>query len=199
MVRNNYIFIDRENVKEEQLARIGGKPAFLTILFGPTQKNVSLEMTCMIRDNAERIEIIKTPVSGKNALDFILAYEIGRRAEKDPGGYFHIIAKDSGYDALLLHLKSRKIHARRHTSLAEIPLFMNRKERATHLAAHFSNSTTPRPGKRKALENAIQAVFARTLDDEELEYLINRLIHAKILAIGENDQISFHATNGAAP
>ncbi|MCW1913025.1 PIN domain-containing protein [Luteolibacter sp. GHJ8] len=191
MVRKNYIFIDRENVREEEFDRIGGKPAYLTILFGPNQKSVPLPVVRLIRDHAERIEIIETPVQGKNALDFILAYEIGRRAEQDPSGYFHIIAKDGGYDALLLHLKSRKIHASRRASLAEIPLFMNRSERASYVVSHFRSVNSARPGKRKALENALQALFARTLDDEELQYLVDRLVHAKVLTIGEKDQVTY--------
>lgn len=195
MVRKNYIFIDRENVREEEFDRIGGKPAYLTILFGPNQKSVPLPVVRLIRDHAERIEIIETPVQGKNALDFILAYEIGRRAEQDPSGYFHIIAKDGGYDALLLHLKSRKIHASRRASLAEIPLFMNRNERVAYVTAYFRNGSKPRPAKRKALENALQVPFARTLDDEELQYLIGRLVHAKVLAIGEKDQVTFSEAN----
>lgn len=191
MVRKNYIFIDRENVREEEFDRIEGKPAYLTILFGPNQKLVPLPVVRLIQNHAERIEIIETPVQGKNVLDFILAYEIGRRAEKDPEGYFHIIAKDAGYDALLRHLKSRKIHASRRASLAEIPLFMNRGERAAYVVTHFGNANSPRPAKRKALENALQALFARTLDDDEVQYLISRLVHAKVLSIGDKDQVSF--------
>ncbi len=191
MVRKNYIFIDRENVKEEEFDRIGGKPAYLSILFGPNQKQLPLPVVRMIRDHAEQIELIETPAQGKNALDFILAYEIGRRAVQDPEGYFHIIAKDGGYDALLLHLRTRKIHASRRTSLAEIPLFMNRNERAAYVTAHFGSGNSPRPGKRKGLENALQALFARTLEDEELQHLVGRLIHAKILTIGEKDQVTY--------
>jgi hypothetical protein len=66
----------------------------------------------LIRDHAERIEIIETPVQGKKALDFILAYEIGRQAVQDPEGYFHIIAKDGGYDALLLQTSSGRCAGR---------------------------------------------------------------------------------------
>ena len=194
MSRKNYIFIDRENVREEEFERIEGKPAYLTILFGPNQKSVPLPVVRSIRDHAERIEIIETPVQGKNALDFILAYEIGRRAEKDPEGYFHIIAKDADYDALSRHLKSNGFHASRKASLAEIPLFMNRAERASYVITHFKNGNSPRPGKRKTLENALQALFARTLNDEELQYLIGRLVHAKVLTIGEKDQVIYSIT-----
>jgi hypothetical protein len=194
VIRKNYIFIDRENVKEEEFDRIEGKPAYLTILFGPNQKFVPLPIVRQIRDHADRIEIIETPVQGKNALDFILAYEIGRRAEKDPHGYFHIIAKDGGYDALLLHLKSRKIHASRRASLAEVPLFMNRHERVAYITLQFTKGSISRPSKRQSLENTLQALFARTLDDDDLKFLIDALIRAKILTIGENDQVAYLAT-----
>lgn len=42
----------------------------------------------MIKDHADQIELLETPVQGKNALDLVLAYEGGRRATLEPGAYF---------------------------------------------------------------------------------------------------------------
>lgn len=59
---------------------------------------------------------IKGP--GKDALDFRIAYYIGKFAEKDPKGMFKIVSKDKGFDPLVEHLRSEKIDCVRIETLA---------------------------------------------------------------------------------
>src|SRR6185369_15922217 len=59
---------------------------------------------------------------GPSALDFHIAYYIGRLAAAHPDAYFHIISKDKGFDPLINHLKDQKIFCCRSASVLEIPL-----------------------------------------------------------------------------
>src|SRR5690606_2175966 len=52
-----------------------------------------------------------------------IAFYIGQLAQKDPRGFFHIISRDTGFDPLVTHLKSKKILACRSAGIAEMPLF----------------------------------------------------------------------------
>ena len=54
------------------------------------------------------------------ALDFALAYYVGRAVMSDPTGHFHIVSKDTGFDPLIEHLRSRHIHAYRHNSFTTL-------------------------------------------------------------------------------
>ena len=59
----------------------------------------------------ENAEYVKMGGNGSNALDFHIAFYIGQLAERGPNAYFHIISKDSGFDPLIKHLKTRKVFA----------------------------------------------------------------------------------------
>jgi hypothetical protein len=48
-----------------------------------------------------QIEWIQINGNGKNALDFHIAFELGRLAQKEAKSFFHIISKDTGYDPLV--------------------------------------------------------------------------------------------------
>ncbi|MEA3275850.1 MAG: PIN domain-containing protein [Pseudomonadota bacterium] len=60
------------------------------------------------------------PDSDGLVLDFHIAFHIGRLSATDPNSCFHIISKDTGFDSLIEHLKTRKIYAQREKDLAEI-------------------------------------------------------------------------------
>src|SRR5690349_15814188 len=71
-------------------------------------------------ENAVSVQLVRLASSGRNALDFTLAYYVGRSVAADPMGHFHIVSKDAGYDPLIEHLRSRHISARRHDSFATL-------------------------------------------------------------------------------
>ncbi len=44
-------------------------------------------------------------MDGRNSLDFVLTMVLGRMIAADPGGYFHIVSKDTNFDSVVRHLK----------------------------------------------------------------------------------------------
>jgi hypothetical protein len=69
-------------------------------------------------EDAEYIQVVG---SGKDALDFHIAYYIGKLSAENPGAGFSIISKDTGFDPLVKHLKSKHIECKRSASIADIP------------------------------------------------------------------------------
>jgi hypothetical protein len=59
-----------------------------------------VKLVKLIQKFSEQVRLVETGLNGKNALDVVLAYEIGVETETDPNGYFHILSRDKGFDAL---------------------------------------------------------------------------------------------------
>lgn len=93
--RTQYIFIDYENVCVSDLSVVAGKDAFVYLILGHNQEKLPVEVTQFALENPAQLRIIRTKVVGRNALDLVLALEVGRKLEADPDGYFHIIT-DTG-------------------------------------------------------------------------------------------------------
>jgi hypothetical protein len=121
MPRNHYIFIDYENVCENELSRIVGKPAKVFLILGIKHKKLPVDYTLFAQNHPGQLRFIQTPVDGHNALDLVLTLELGRILAADPEGYFHIISKDNDFKSIVSHLKSEKKLIARHSSLTEIP------------------------------------------------------------------------------
>ena len=64
--------------------------------------------------NAQAVTLGRSPKSGKNAADIVLAYYLGQAAAADPKGYLHILSTDEGFDSLVELLHSRKMKVKRH-------------------------------------------------------------------------------------
>lgn len=187
----NYIFIDFENVQETDLDRIANKPVRVALVLGERHKSLPVKLVKLIQKYPAQVQLVETGLNGKNALDFVLAYEVSVASAKDPGGYFHIVSRDKGFDALIKHLKSKEIRAARHEALSEIPMLMKSEERHQHLTAHFKSKSTGLPKKRKGLEAQIQGLFGMTLPLEEMEKTIQKLLQEKLIVLGEKDDVAY--------
>lgn len=116
----NHVFVDFENVHQVDLTLIGAKAVSFTLMVGAKQTKLDSDLVEKLMAHSSSVQLVKLKSSGKNALDFALAYYLGRAALADPTAYFHIVSKDGGFDPLIEHLRARHIHVHRHASCAEL-------------------------------------------------------------------------------
>ena len=128
MTHTNYIFVDYENVRghDMDLSLMEGRKVEVILFFGKRQNDVPVELVQAMLKFAGQFRIEKLSVEGKNALDFVLAYHIGKTAAIDPSAHFFVFSKDTDYDPLMIHLRAHHIKAHRYGIFAEIPCFPER-------------------------------------------------------------------------
>ena len=103
-----HILIDYENIQPEaaQFAALDESQCHIWLFIGKTQKTLPIELCealCRFGKNAHIIRIAKT---GKNALDFYLAYYLGKISEQDKDAIICIFSRDTGFDVLVEHMES---------------------------------------------------------------------------------------------
>src|SRR5687768_2351003 len=103
-MRPNIVLIDLESVQPASLAALEGEHFQLKVFVGATQSKVAFDMAAAIQRMGSRAEYIKISGVGHNALDFHIAYYIGRLVVEAPDTFFHVISKDTGFDPLIHHL-----------------------------------------------------------------------------------------------
>jgi hypothetical protein len=193
MQRTQFIFIDYENVAEADLARITGKPVRVFMIIGARHKKLPVSLFLFAQDHPEQVRIIHNLVEGRNALDMVLSLELGRILAGDPHGYFHIVAKDTDYESVVLHLKAEKRLIARHPSLSEIPALFTKEERMIRLRTELCDPDKPRPSSRKALANKIRTAFDYAEEPEIVEKTILEFMKEGILSFTEADKVSYKA------
>ena len=165
------------------------KEHFKVIVFvGANQAKVTFEVASVLQQMGERAEYIKISGNGSNALDFHVAYYIGLLASKEPEAYFHIVSKDTGFDPLINHLKSKKILACRSKDVTDIPIVKasNSKspsEKIAVIIADLKRRGASKPRAVKTLTSTISSMFQKQLPDEELQSLLLELQTKGIISV----------------
>ena len=191
-LRINYVLIDYESVQPDALSVLHEDHFRLIVFVGATQAKVAFETAAALQRMGERATYVKISGSGPNALDFHIAFYIGQLALQEGSPYFHIISKDTGFDPLIQHLKTRKILAARWRDVAEIPLLKvsNAKslpEKLAIIVEHLKARGAARPRKVKTLMNTIGALFQKQVPEEELLSLIGELQAQGLVAVTETN------------
>jgi PIN domain len=179
-LRINYVLIDYENVQPEALTVLEAEHFKVIVFVGASQTKVTFEAAAALQLMGSRAEYIKISGNGSNALDFHIAFYIGKLAAADPTAYFHIISKDTGFDPLIQHLKTKKIFAARSRDVSDIPLVKvaNTKSQPEKLAvvvANLQQRGASRPRTVKTLSSTISAIFQKQLTEQELAALFKEL------------------------
>lgn len=129
-IATHLVFVDFENVPSFDLDLIAHLPVFVTVLIGKTQTKLDMNLALQVARHAGKVELLQTTASGRNALDLILAYHLGRATVDSPGATLHVISKDRDFDPLLAHLSSTGIAASRSESFSELPFLPSPATRA---------------------------------------------------------------------
>jgi len=191
----NYVLIDFENVQPKNLELLSKHPFKVLVFVGANQAKVPYDLAEAMQRLGENAKYIKIAGTGNNALDFHIAFYVGELATKDPSATFHIISKDKGFDPLIRHLKSRKIHIQRENDLAAIPILRVNSsakpdEKISIIVKNLIGRAQSRPRKEKTLANSINSWFTKKLDEKELAALINELKRKQYIVVN-NGNVSY--------
>lgn len=113
-----YYLIDFENVQPKALDRLKPGTARILVFLGQQQTRLMLDLVQALQPFGADAEYIAITGSGRDAVDFHLAYYMGRIAVQDPNASFRIISKDTGFDPLVRHLTARGIGCQRLPDIA---------------------------------------------------------------------------------
>jgi len=214
-----YILLDYENVQIRNLSALHEVPdlAFQIIVFvGDKQSKIPIQLVLSMQSFGAKAEYVQITGSGRNALDFHIAYYLGVLTERNPKGVFHVISKDTGYDQLIKHLQEKKIRVTRQKDLFDVPWLSsankkpeseersnNRKKAANPLGSpankkpkgeelslivkNLSARGKSRPRKVKTLKNSIKSMFGNKLEAERIDDLMRDLEEQKYIILKQEN------------
>lgn len=99
------LFVDLENVQKIDLTRVQQGSRVL-LFYGENQKNLPQALVAQAQPFGKRLQWIRMSGQGRNALDFHIAYYLGRELAAHPKAECTVLSGDTGFDPLLRHLRS---------------------------------------------------------------------------------------------
>ena len=181
-MKNNYVLIDFENVVPNNLELLDQEWIKVLLFVGKNQTKLSFAVVKAIQKLGMRAQYIEMMGTGHNALDFHIAFYIGRISATDKDAYFHIVSNDQGFDPLIAHLKQEHIFADRVTKIEEIPALVQTTIVAKSLPEWIAfakerilKGNVSRPRTRKTLTSHVAAMFLKMLSEEDVGAVIDGL------------------------
>jgi len=187
--------IDFESVQPSDLALLDAEYFRVLVFVGANQTRIATDFAEAMQRLALRGEYVRISGSGRNALDFHIAFHIGLIAAAERDVFFHVISKDTGFDPLIAHLKGRKVFAARWAAIADIsilkadgasPLY----SRTAAVITDLQRRGAARPKSVRTLINTISAVFQKQLADAEVQALFDGLVSRRIVRV-EGESVSY--------
>lgn len=143
-----FILIDFENVQPAALGRLQPGATRVKVFLGQQQSKLTLDLVKALQPFGTDAEYIQISGSGPDAVDFHIAFYIGRLAAADPKASFTIVSKDKGFDPLVKHLNALGIDCRR---LPDLPTQAALAKSATAATVATPTATpAPKPAAAKA-------------------------------------------------
>jgi hypothetical protein len=192
----NYVLIDFENIQPKNLEILKSHPFNIIVFVGENQARIPFEMASALQEFGKEAKYIKISGNGPNALDFHIAFYVGKLSAQDKEGYFHVVSKDTGFDPLIKYLRSKKIKITRSKDLAEIPIVRlsnttDSDEKINAIAKNLECRGQSRPRKIQTLSNTINSLFTNKLEESELMAIINNLKAKKYITVNK-DNVSYN-------
>lgn len=179
-MKANHVLIDYENV-QPTVADALAQPIFKVWVFvGAQQSKVKFDLVDLLQRKGDSAKVIKMTSTGRNALDFHMSYYLGNLVKECPGDYYHLVAKDTGMDPLIEHLRSMGVMAARWADVFDIPIVKSPAneaddEKLSRIFEYLVRRGAQRPASMKTLLGSIAALFQPKLDEAAAKALADQL------------------------
>jgi hypothetical protein len=183
------VLIDYENVQPKDAGRLNGGRYKVKVFTGAKQK-VPVPMANALQALGADMQYVQITGEGKNAVDFHIAYYMGRLAAETPEATFHVISADTGFDPLIQHLAAQKVSCRRWKSIADIPPDGGHEsdsigDRLQLVTADLVRRKNAKPRTVKTLRSTINALFQKQLAEADLDALVAGLTQSGVIKIAD--------------
>jgi hypothetical protein len=177
------IYVDFENVPNIEIEET--KDTKILLFVGQSQKRLSTSIVKAIQPLGKNVEWVQINGSGKNALDFHIAYYLAMHRDEGDTEHF-VISKDAGFDPLIVHVNGLGQKVKRVVSFADVfqkigldkDLEVKYKKVKENL---MKQQKTRRPKSRKTLTSFIESTFQKKISTSETNKLIENLFRDGLL------------------
>ncbi len=179
--KKTVLLIDYENIQNLDLSLIQSHGIQIKIFVGKSQNKIPIDLVQATQCLGRRVEWIQIEGNGSNALDFHIAFYLGKFSRYAKGKTFLVLSKDKGFDPLIKYINKSNISCRRIESLLELAKEKTIREDADLIMKIIANLSktqkNKRPKTRKSLRQYLKSLLKKQqLSEQEIEQLVDSLI-----------------------
>ncbi len=178
---NQYLLVDFENVQPDNLGALKPGEWRILVFLGQHQTRLELGLVQAVQAFGPNAQYIPIVGNGKDALDFHIAFYMGKLAAEQPGASFVIVSRDTGFDPLVKHLDKLGIACKRVATIPGALVKLPATKPAPVAKAAKAVAKTPakpparQPAKQAARQPAKKAAAKKSATPPRLQEVVDRL------------------------
>lgn len=185
------LFIDYENIHDIDLSLIQENNLDVKIFVGTLQNKIPLEVVQTAQKFGAAVEWIQIEGNGSNALDFHIAFYLGKLSQTHENLSFIILSNDKGFDPLIHHANKQRVVCHRINSLLELSpkqeILPVQSECMTTVLDNLSKiAKNKRPRTKKTLHQHIKNLLRNKMSEQGIGRMIESLFIQKKLSEQNN-------------
>lgn len=179
------IFVDFENIQNiSDLGKLSGYD--FKILVGNNQTKIPIEVVSSLQKYGETVTWLQVSGQGKNALDFFIAFFLGKFIEQNKYEEYYVVSKDGGYQALIDYLNKNGTKAKLVTAIKQLTGNYKEQQASVEVKELIENirkmPVNTRPKKRKRLIAHFETAFKKSKNHLEIEELVEEMFILKVIS-----------------
>ena len=195
-----YVLIDLENVMPDDFSRLNREDVRTYLFAGKLQEKIKLATVMAVQPLGDKVKWIQMVGSGKNALDFHLAFYLGTLFAKDPKGEYYFVSNDKGFDPLVTHVKSLGGVASRIGDLKKLPALAKAAAQKTAPKVTVKMMADDLKARKcrtvLRVKNAIKSCFNKQ-DSAEVDRIFDMMAKKGFLAVDANGHVTWPEVGSA--
>lgn len=186
------LLVDYENIQNIDLSLIKEENIEIKIFVGQTQNKIPFNLVQTAQRFGQRLEWIKIEGIGNNALDFHIAFCLGRLFKDIEGSTFLILSKDKGFDPLVRYINKSKANCHRIPSLVEFfqekGIIAQNTDLVVEVLEKLSKvQKNKRPRTKTTLQQYLKSLLRqKKLSEQEINILVETLFVQNKISEGTN-------------
>ena len=193
------IFVDLENVQKIDNNIISNHTKIF-IMVGKGQEKLAIDLLKEMFNKVDAMELIKVNGVGQNALDFFIAFYLGKCYDEFENSEIVICTKDGGYEPLKNHLLDKNINIIRISDNAnkkektqkkvELKSIDDIGKKFNDVCEHFApKNKHPRPRSLKTLRQYFgKDLKKNNYSKDDIEEILKLMIENKIMEITDKQK-----------
>ena len=192
-----YVLIDLENVMPDDFSRLNREDVRTYLFAGELQEKIKIATVVDVQPLGDKVKWVRMAGSGKNALDFHLAFYLGELFANDPKGIYYFVSNDKGFDPLVAHVKMRGGTITRIGNLKKLPTpakaAVVKKPSAKMTVKMMADELRARKCRTaQRVKNAIKSFFNKQ-DPVEVDRIYDMMVKKGLMTVDVNGHVTWTA------
>lgn len=190
-----YVLIDLENVMPDDFSRLNREDVRTYLFAGELQEKIKIATVVDVQPLGDKVKWVRMAGSGKNALDFHLAFYLGELFAKDPKGIYYFVSNDKGFDPLVAHVKMLGGTITRIGNLKKLPTpakaAVVKKPSAKMTVKMMADELRARKCRTaQRVKNAIKSFFNKQ-DPVEVDRIYDMMVKKGLMTVDSNGHVTW--------